>query len=350
MANPKRIVHYINQFFAGIGGEDKANVPPQLRSGTVGPGEALNKAFGQEGQIVATVVCGDSYFAENIEAATEEIVEMVRSQQPDLFIAGPAFNAGRYGTACGAICKAVKERLNIPVVTAMYEENPGVEMYRQSVYILPAPTSARGMAEAVAKMAAFGKKLLQGEPIGPAEEEGYFPQGYRKNRLVEEIGATRAVKMLLKKLKGEPFTTEYVVPTFDRVPPAPPLDTVRGKTIALVTSGGIVPTDNPDRIESASATKWGKYSIEGKDRLDPKEFHSIHGGYDTTYACADPNRVVPLDVMRELEREGVIGKVFPYYCATVGTGTSVANAKRFGAEIAKELKDAGVDAVILTST
>ena len=62
-----------------------------------------------EAEIVATVICGDSYFAENIEEAKAEIIEMVKKYNPDLFIAGPAFNAGRYGVACGAICKEVKE-------------------------------------------------------------------------------------------------------------------------------------------------------------------------------------------------------------------------------------------------
>ena len=32
---------------------------------------------------------------------------MVKKYNPDLFIAGPAFNAGRYGVACGDICKTV---------------------------------------------------------------------------------------------------------------------------------------------------------------------------------------------------------------------------------------------------
>ena len=57
--------------------------------------------------------------------AEQEILEMVKSFNPDVFIAGPAFNAGRYGTACGAIGKLVQEHLNIPVVSGMYIENPG---------------------------------------------------------------------------------------------------------------------------------------------------------------------------------------------------------------------------------
>ena len=114
-----RVVQYINQFFAQIGGEEKADIPAELREGPVGPGLALNQAWGDEAEVVATVICGDSYFNENLEKAQAEVLEMVKSQNPDLFIAGPAFNAGRYGVACGTIAKAVQDNLNIPVLTAM---------------------------------------------------------------------------------------------------------------------------------------------------------------------------------------------------------------------------------------
>jgi glycine reductase len=156
--------------------------------------------------------------------------------------------------------------------------------------------------------------------------------------------------MLMDKLRGDPFTTEYRMPTFDRVPPAPPLPDVSKSKVALVTSGGIVPRGNPDRIPSASAQNYGQYSIDGFDRLTAESHQTVHGGYDPTFANADPNRVLPLDVMREMEKEGRIGKLHSRYFATVGNATSVANAQRFGIEIASELLQEGVQGVILTST
>ena len=42
-----KVVHYLNQFFAGVGGEEKANVGPGAREGAVGPGMALNQALGK---------------------------------------------------------------------------------------------------------------------------------------------------------------------------------------------------------------------------------------------------------------------------------------------------------------
>ena len=95
---------------------------------------------------------------------------------------------------------------------------------------------------------------------------------------------------------------------------------------------------------------WGKYDITGIDDLTPDNFVSIHGGYDRTWALEDPDRVLPVDEMRRLEKEGAFGKLYKYVCATTGTATSVANAERFGREIGELFKRDGVDAAILTST
>ena len=121
-----KVVHYINQFFANIGGEEMAHIPAELHKGEVmGPGLAFKASFKDEAEITATIVCGDSWFNENLEEAKKTILAWVKEENPDVFVAGPAFNAGRYGVACGTIADAVQEELGIPAVTGMYEENPG---------------------------------------------------------------------------------------------------------------------------------------------------------------------------------------------------------------------------------
>ena len=159
-----KVVHYINQFFAQIGGEEKADYPAEIRIGeVVGPGLALTQNFKDEAEIIATVVCGDSYFNENMEKAKADILEMVKEQNPDVFIAGPAFNAGRYGVACGTIAAAVQKELGIPAVTGMYVENPGADMFKNDVYMISTKNSAAGMRDAVKKLAPLAVKLAKGE-------------------------------------------------------------------------------------------------------------------------------------------------------------------------------------------
>ena len=344
-----RVVHYINQFYGGVGGEDKADFKPELREGHAGPGLALKQQFGDQAEIAATVVCGDSYFNENVDEAINTIIPMIEKYKPDVFVAGPAFNAGRYGMACGTICRAVSEKLKVPTVTAMYGENPGVDSFRKDVYILPTGDSAADMRNAVPKLAAFALKLAKKEEIGSAAAEGYLSRGIRKNVFAGERGSKRAVDMLLKKIRGEKFETEYPMPVFDHVTPNPAIKDMTKTKVALVTSGGIVPKNNPDRIESSSASKYGKYDIQGVVLTDAN-FETAHGGYDPVYANQDPNRVLPVDVMNDLQKEGKIGSLHKYYYSTVGNGTSVANAKSFALKFAAELKNDGVQAVILTST
>ena len=156
--------------------------------------------------------------------------------------------------------------------------------------------------------------------------------------------------MLLAKLAGKPYTTEYPMPVFDRVEPQPAVKDISKATIAVVTSGGIVPKGNPDLIESSNASHYGVYSIAGVDDLSSDAYETAHGGYDPSYANEDADRVVPVDVLRQMEREGAIGKLYDKFYTTVGNGTAVASAKAFGAEIGQKLVADGVDAVILTST
>ena len=327
-----KVVHYINQFFAQIGGEEKADYPVELRKGEiVGPGMALTQNFKDDAEIIATIICGDSYFNENLDTAKEEILKMVKELAPDVFVAGPAFNAGRYGVACGTIAAAVQEELGIPAVTGMYVENPGADMFKDKVYIVSTKNSAAGMRDAVKKLAPLTVKVGRGEPVGASCEEGYIPNGIRVNFF-------------------EPFTTEYPMPDFDRVAPNPAVKDLAHAKIALVTSGGIVPKGNPDHIESSSASHYGEYDITGVMDLTEETYETAHGGYDPVYANEDADRVLPVDVLRDMEKEGVIGELHHLFYTTVGNGTAVASAKAFAAEYAKKLVADGVDAVILTST
>lgn len=350
MTEPLRVVHYLNQFFGGLGGEENASLGPRMMEGAVGPGMALKNALKDRGDVVATAVCGDNYFSENMEEALREIVEGLMPYRPDLLIAGPAFNAGRYGVACGALCRAVQERLGIPGVTGMYQENPGVGLYRKHVYIVRTDQSVRGMAGVVSKMVNLALKLAAKEdPAGP-EEEGFFARGILKRAFSDRTAAQRVTDMLMAKLHGEPFRTELPIPEFEKVAPAAALRDLSASRICLVTDGGLVPAGNPDRIESANATKSGRYSIKDVDRLDPEAFDVVHVGYDTLAVKRDPHRLVPLDVMRDLEKDGIIGELCENFYTTTGVATTLENSKKIGKEIAEHLKAEGVDGVILTST
>lgn len=345
-----RVVHYLNQFFGGIGGENKAHVGPQISEGPIGPGRAIQNVLGDQGEVVATVICGDNYFAENIEEASEEVLQLLSPYQPDVVIAGPAFDAGRYGIACGAVCQAVQNQLGIPTVTGMYKENPGLDLFRKDVYIIQTADSIRVMTEAISKIVSMACRLATNQHIGTPSEEGYFPRGLLVNEISDQTGAERVIAMLLKKLRGQPFESEVPRPTYDRIEPAPGIKDIRSATIALVTDGGLVFKGNPDKIEIRTATRFGKYDIKGIDTLNPEDYEVNHLGYDSVFVAQDPNRLVPVDVMRDLEKEGVIGKLHDKFYSTTGVACIVETVRKMGEAIAEELKAEGISGVILTST
>ncbi len=344
-----KVLHYINQFFGQKGGEEMAHIGMELVEGPVGPGVILANLLKDKAELTHTVICGDSWFNENQAVACQGITEILEQVKPDLVIAGPAFNAGRYGMACGAVAKTAKA-LGIPTVTGMYPENPGFDVFKTSVYCVETGNSAAAMRTALPAMAELAKQYLDTGDFGYPEESGYMPRGVRVNYFAERNGAERAVDILLAKLEKRPFTSEFQMPVYDKVAPQPPVVDLTKATIAVISSGGVIPKGNPDRLESSSASKFGTYDIAGLERLDAEHWESIHGGYDPVYANDDPNRVTPLDVMRDLEREGKIGKLYEKIFVTVGTGTPVSNSEGFGRDIAMLLQKAGVTAAILTST
>ncbi len=346
----KKAIMYTNQFFGQIGGEDKADFAPVLKEGLVGPAMELDKQI--DGEVTHTIICGDNFMGSNTEEAVKSIIGFLEDKEFDIFFAGPAFQAGRYGVACGTICKAVKERFNVPVITSMHVENPGVEMFKKEMYVLEGGHSAAKMRNDIKAMASLGNKLLKGEELLGAAAEGYYERGIRHQvwREDKRPASERVVEMLVKKLKGEVFETELPIPKLDRVAIAAAVKDLSKATIAVVNTGGIVPIDNPDRIQSASATRWGRYNIEGVDDLLGGVYKTIHAGFDPAAADADPDVIVPIDALRAYEKEGKIGKLHEYFYSTVGTGTTQAEAARMAKEIIPYLRGANVDAIIMVST
>ncbi|MBU1178724.1 glycine/betaine/sarcosine/D-proline family reductase selenoprotein B [Patescibacteria group bacterium] len=366
MTSKINIIHYLNTHFVGLGGEEKASLKPILFDLPTGQNERLQSFAEGKINTLCVIAGGDNYAAENEAAAIEEILRIVQDflahpylETPDIFFAGPCYKAGRYGNFAQALCKAVSKNFGIPAVIGMAGENPGIETYKddsfsnkKNVYVVETSNNVTGTKKAWEKMISLAMKLVNNETVGP-KSDGYIPRGRRVNVFTEKPGAERALDMLMKKVRGEPFETEMPLIEIKSVVPAPALIDFSKAKIALGTSGGIVPARpilNPDKIASSDAKNWGMYSLEGIDALAAETHQSVHGGYDQSWANANPNLVLPVDLMRQLEKEGVIGSLHNEYFVTVGNGTEVASAERMAREVVPRLKSAGVEAVILTST
>jgi glycine reductase complex component B subunit gamma len=345
-----RVVHYVNQFFGGLGGEEKAGAPLESREGAVGPGKLLEQLLGIDAQVVLTLICGDNYAVEDQASMIAAALQKVRAANADLFVAGPCFLAGRYGMAAGALCSVVQSKLSIPVIAAMAKENPGADLYREMLYIVDSGDNAAKMQDALTRLASLAKKLIDKKVVGLPKEEGYIPRGLIRDQFVEKTAAQRLVEMVLAKVKEEPFESEMMPTAFAPVPMPPGIKDLKKARLMLITDGGLVPKGNPDKIQGSAATRWGSYNIKDCADLSGDDYEISHGGYDPQFVRQDPDRLVPLDVMRDLEREGVVGELYDEFLSTSGLANPLSNTRRMGREMAEKAKRLGIDAIILTST
>lgn len=339
-----RVVHYVNQFQAGIGGEDAADDPPRRHDGPVGPGRLLDRLLGDDHQVVATISCGDDHAASD-PAVVTAILALVQAEQPDLLVAGPAFTSGRYGLVTARLLAAAQDA-GLPAVGAMHPDNPGVEAAGAAV-VVASGAAAKEMRPSMETLAAASLRVAGGEPVTP--DDGRIGRLPRRNVTTERSGAARAVDLVLARLLGDRDATEIPAGGFDRVRPAPPLTDPATAVIALATEGGLVPAGNPDRLEAARATRWLSYPLDD-DAVGAGRAESVHGGFTPSHANDDPRRILPLDVARDLVAEGRIGRLHDRYLVTTGNGAQVATARGFGVEWAAELHRANVQAVVLTAT
>lgn len=344
-----RVVHFLNQFFGGVGGEQAANVALEMRDGAVGPGRLLQELLGEQAAVVSTIICGDNYFSEQRDAAIASLREALKAAKADVVVAGPAFDAGRYGLACAEVCRTA-QAMGVPAVTAMHPENPGVMAYGHDIIVAPTGESPAEMKKIMQGVSRLAIKLAQRKELGTAAAEGYLARGLRKPGMRQDPGAKRAIDMLVAKVNGLAFQTEVPMKLPDRVMPAPALTDLKRATIALLSTGGLVRKGNPDKQSARNPTRYYRHAVSELESLTREQWQAYHGGYFNDYVNSNPNYILPLSFMRVLEKEGRVGSVHNWIWAMPGVSTPVAKAKRFGEDIARELKGEDVHGAILVAT
>jgi glycine reductase complex component B subunit gamma len=349
MSGPLRVVHYVNQFFGGLGGEDQAHVGVTVTAGAVGPGRLLETALGEGARVEATIVCGDNFASERADDFARAVAAELDRVKPDVLVAGPAFGSGRYGLACAQACEVAQER-GIAAIAAMHPENPGASSARRGIVIVPSGASTTSMPAALSALAPLVRRLARREALGPAEIEGYLPRGLRRVHDRGRPGYQRALDMLLDKLHGRPYRSEVPYAAPERVPPAPPIGDLARARIAMVTTGGLVRKGNPDKQVSANAVRYHRHTVAELESLSPKDWEAYHAGYFNHIVNSNPNYILPLSFLRDLERQQKIGRVHEHIYALPGVSTPVAVSAGHGRGIAADLKAGGVDGALLVAT
>jgi glycine reductase len=118
----------------------------------------------------------------------------------------------------------------------------------------------------------------------------------------------------------------------------------------MVTTGGLVRKGNPDGQVAANATRFHRHSVESLERLTPEEWEAYHAGYFNHIVNRNPNYILPLSFLRELEGQRIIGRVHEHMYALPGVSTPVAMAMQLGRAIAADLREAKVGGALLVAT
>src|SRR6266576_72500 len=238
-----KVLHYLNQFFAGIGGEEKAGQDVLFLSQPVGIGSVLENALKAHVVEYATIACGDNYFHEAEENALRAMGAAIDQFRPDIFLAGPAFNAGRYGIACAKVCSWVRDNWRIPAITGMHENNPGTQEIGRHVFVIQTGASAASTQESNRRFSLLIEKLLSKDEraIEVFRAEHCLPIPRRCTVKTDTPDFVRAVDLLLAKLNGDVYDSE--IPRIEaQQHPIPNLTgSLKDATVVLVTEGGLVP-------------------------------------------------------------------------------------------------------------
>ena len=140
-------------------------------------------------------------------------------------------------------------------------------------------------------------------------------------------------------------------PEVGATPWAPLRKPLNESKVALVTTGGFYVEDQ-EPYETDGPEGLGDWSWRAIPRDTPKDKLKLaHIHYDLSGPTEDPNCVLPVDRFTEMERDGIIGQLADTNYSFMGyIERPDLLSNETAPDVARRLKEDGVDAVVLTST
>ena len=273
MSASLRVVHYVNQFFGGIGGEDQANVGVSVKAGAVGPGRALEAALGDGARIEATIICGDNFASDHADDAARAIGAELDRLKPDVLVAGPAFASGRYGLACALACRVAREAGHARGHRHASREPRRVERPSRDLH-----RPHRRELDDIHAGRARGDRAAGARRLG-RERDARRP---RRSRATSAAACVACATAAARAISGRSTccstsctagrsVSEVPYRAPERVTPAPPIADLSRARIAMVTTGGPRAQGQPGqagRRPTPCATTGTRWPSSSRSRLE----------------------------------------------------------------------------------
>ncbi|MBM7833036.1 GrdB-related putative oxidoreductase [Clostridium sardiniense] len=171
-----KILLVLNHVQAGMGSDENADLPPAGKKSIIGPGKMMEPYFKEmDGEIVATLYCGDLYYQNNEEEVKKKFVAMAKKLSPDVVVCGPALHYPNFGEMAGGLAEEINNKSDIPAFAAMSLENPATEKYKDKVIVVKTPKKGGvGLNQSIENICKMAVKLAKKENVEDLKREVCF--------------------------------------------------------------------------------------------------------------------------------------------------------------------------------
>lgn len=171
-----KVLLVLNHVQAGMGSDENADLPPAGKKSIIGPGKMMEPYFKEmDGEIVATLYCGDLYYQNNEEEVKKKFVAMAKKLSPDVVVCGPALHYPNFGEMAGGLAEEINNKSDIPAFAAMSLENPATEKYKDKVIVVKTPKKGGvGLNQSMENICKMAVKLAKKENVEDLKREVCF--------------------------------------------------------------------------------------------------------------------------------------------------------------------------------
>ncbi len=163
-----KIVMIYDQIQSGAGTKDDKMVALNIKQELVGPAIMMEQYLKEiDGNVVATLYCGNGYYMENKEEVIRKLTAMSEKLGADVVMCGPSFNYLEYSQMAAEVAKNINEKTSIKAIAAMSLENEEtIKKYKNEINIVKTPKKGgTGLNESLKNMCYVAKDMFEGKDV-----------------------------------------------------------------------------------------------------------------------------------------------------------------------------------------